>query len=156
MAEILPELVAAALLQVGSMSAAIAIREVRRALHLGRVTPIPLAPPALRGITLVEDEPVLVVDLRRLNNSSSLKEHLEIPSPRTVGLLCRSGDLSVALTGAQVRTVARLRVSTTSPQPVGLGRWARSAAEWRGTSVPLLSVEEILDAMTSRAHEDMH
>jgi chemotaxis signal transduction protein len=145
----LPLLLPAAVIQVGAAVAAVDLGAVRRVVAIEDVCPVPLAPSAVLGVSLVTGTPVLIVDLERLASGAEVDEPARPPA-RVVGLLCRAGGELVVLAGAQVRAVERLRATRARPSAEGLGRWAGAAAEWRGAIVPILDVRAALDHATGR------
>ena len=145
----LPELLPAIILQVGSASVAIDPNDVQKCLELETIRPLPQAPRALRGIALVEGEPVFVIDLSRLSLEGEPRVEGDETSVSSSGVLCRVDGESVLVTGGQIRSVGRVRVSELPvPRTTEL---SELSAEWRGAAVPVLSIPSVLAAATKRS-----
>jgi len=148
----LPELLDAVVLQVQAGTFALAASEVRRFVLLNGVralTTIPGAPPTIRGVVCVDEQPMLVLDLAELQatpphrgNGTSEIVTAQLGTFPMMGIVCRGDDETVVFVGAQVRTVGRLRTARV-PRPHE-PRLVQKAVEWRGRAVPLLSVARLI------------
>lgn len=129
-------------MRVGGQTIALSVERAHRFVVLGPIQPVPGAPAAVLGLTLVDSAPASVIDLARLR----LSPHRASPPgvPPTVGLFCRRGAESVVLIGGKVRSVGRLRV-TPGASLHGACRASR-AVEYRGAAIPLLSLAAIVEA----------
>jgi chemotaxis signal transduction protein len=139
--ESLQELVPAAVIQVDSLEAALPASVVEKLVALPGLVRVPMAPAGLAGIAILEGEPVPVVDLCEI-----LCGHRAATSPEAA-VVCRTASRRVALVGARVRSIDRLR---RAPQPVALPE-ASSGVELRGRAVPLIDLDRLCDALRKKA-----
>jgi chemotaxis signal transduction protein len=150
----LPDLLDAVVIEASAVTSALAARDVDRFIVIGDLLAVPLAPPWLRGVALVDGAPALVVDVAALPGPASTAGRAveearaqpyagSAPPPTQVAIVCRVEGETVVLVGALVRAIVRLRISAR--------RGSSRAAEWRGVAIPGIDLEGLIaDAASSR------
>jgi hypothetical protein len=138
----LPGLLDAVVIQAGSTTAALAARDVERFVLIRDLLPVPLAPPGVEGLAVVDGAPALVIDVAaRLAPAQPERRDAARPPapprPARVAIVCRVAGETVALVGAQVRSACRLRT---------VARPGAASAEWRGAAIPLLDLGALVAA----------
>ena len=156
----LPEIFGVVVIQVGSQPYALPLASVRHVIAFRRpelVRPLPLAGRSIRGVTLDDGTPALVLDLPSLvDDSSTGSTRLdgfddEDPIARaSLGIVCAFEEEDIVLAGGHVRAIGRFRSADATASSSGGG--SRQAVEWRGQVVPLLSLSQLI-AKAVAAHE---
>jgi chemotaxis signal transduction protein len=149
--ERLPELLAAVVVQVDTATVALPVSAVLRVLRIEKITEIPCAPSTLRGVALVDGEPLFVIQLSALPLGGRSVKSVTAGDGAELALFCRAGGERALLAGGHVRAVAELRrMDWSSP---GRGELFDGAVEWRGGSIPLLALSRVLDVATGQRDE---
>lgn len=149
MAEQLPELLAALLIQVEGSPYVLDTRDVVACHVLEEVVSIPGVSPTLLGVTLVESRPVLVVELSALLLGESRRGSELIEGHASHLVLCRCGEELVGLIAGQVRGVSELRELRGGED----GDFWRGSVEWRGGKAFVLAPDRILEWVTTHAEQ---
>lgn len=132
----LPDLLDAVVIQAGSATVALAARDVERFALIRDPLRVPLAPPGVEGVAVVDGAPALVIDLAaRLAPAPPERRDEARPPPARIAIVCRVEGETVALVGAQVRSACRLRT---------VSRLGAASAEWRGAAIPLLDLRALV------------
>ncbi len=145
----LSELLDSIVLQVNAVTVALAAEAIERFVLIREVRWVPGSPRELRGVTCVDGEPVLVIDLSEIVGlaKDEAQESQETATAAELGALCHHDNEPLVLIGGQVRTTGRLRIVPGSIAP--LPPLSEQAVEWRGAVVPLLSLSRVLSALTT-------
>lgn len=132
------------LVTAGHLRVALAVGQLEAVTDGTEVVPVPVAEPAMAGVTTARGETVPVISLARL---------LGTPAPRgaDVFVLVRSGGIRLCLAVEAAETLARgdvLPLPADSAMP-----WARAVLREGATLVPLLDLEALAErlAATGRA-----
>lgn len=132
------------LVTAGHLRVALAVGQLEAVTDGTEVVPVPVAEPAMAGVTTARGETVPVISLARL---------LGTPAPRgaDVFVLVRSGGIRLCLAVEAAETLARgdvLPLPADSAMP-----WARAVLREGDTLVPLLDLEALAErlAATGRA-----
>ncbi|MGE5926862.1 MAG: chemotaxis protein CheW [Gemmatimonadota bacterium] len=132
------------LVTAGHLRVALAVGQLEAVTDGAEVVPVPVAEPAMAGVTTARGETVPVISLARL---------LGTPAPRgaDVFVLVRSGGIRLCLAVEAAETLARgdvLPLPADSAMP-----WARAVLREGDTLVPLLDLEALAErlAATGRA-----
>lgn len=135
----LPDLLDVVVIQTGSAAAALAAHDVERFALIRDLLPVPLAPPGVEGVAVVDGTPALVIDAAaRLAPASPGRCDAPPPAPPRpyrVAIVCRVEGETVALVGTQVRSACRLRT---------VARTGVVGVEWRGAAIPLLDLRALV------------
>ena len=132
------------LVSAGGTRVALGVAQLEAVTEGGDVVPVPVAEPAMAGVTTVRGETVPVISLARLLGVSA-----EAPADAFV-LVCAGGvRLCIAVESAE--TLARGDVMPLPPD--GAMPWARAVLRDGDSLVPLLDLEALAErlAATGRA-----
>jgi chemotaxis signal transduction protein len=128
----------------GTQRVALAVAQLEAVTEGGDIVPVPVAEPAMVGVTTVRGETVPVISLARLLGTAPLRT-------ADVFVLVRVGGLRLCLTVESAETLARGSVLPLPPD--GAMPWARAVLREGDSLVPLLDLEALAErlAATGRA-----
>ena len=139
----------------GDRRFALELKYVQEVFTLGHVTPVPLAPPAIRGSANLRGRMVPVVSIQMLFGLPAKAKVL----PGTTALLAHSGETSVAIPVRRVIDVVSVPQSRFEEGGQGSGPLIPGSFRGVAGSTPLLDIEAALRSVqldSAAANEAIH
>lgn len=139
----------------GDRRFAVELKYVQEVFTLGHVTPVPLAPPAIRGTANLRGKMVPVVSIQIL---FGLPAHSKV-LPGTTALLTHVGETTAAIPVRRVVDVVSVPQSRFEEGGQGSGPLIPGSFRGLAGSTPLLDIAAVLRSVqraTVRANEAIH
>lgn len=139
----------------GDRRFALELKYVQEVFTLGHVTPVPLAPPAIRGSANIRGKMVPVVSIQTL---FGLPVHSKV-LPGTTALLTLVGEASAAIPVRRVVDVVSVPQSRYEEGGQGSGPLVPGSFRGMAGSTPLLDIAAVLRSVqraSVRANEAIH
>jgi len=139
----------------GDRRFALELKYVQEVFALGHVTPVPLAPPAIRGSANIRGKMVPVVSIQRLFGLPVRSKVL----PGTTALLAHAGEATAAIPVGRVIDVVSVPQSRYEEGGQGSGPMVPGSFRGVAGSTPLLDIAAVLRSVqraSVRANEAIH